>query len=195
METLLSDADLVRNLRGGDVQAFDLIYMRYAARLHAFGYKYLRSQDEAEELVQSVFLKVWEKRSILEDSLSFKSFLFTIAYHDICKQFRNRKYSRELAVRLELENSAASYDTERELEYESLLERVDRLLDRLPPKQRAVFLKSRMEGKSAREIAAELGLSTGSVDNYNSATLRFLRTHLKTEGVPLLLFLSLVGRV
>lgn len=194
METLPTDADLVRNLRGGDVKAFDLIYMRYAARLHAFGRKYLRSQDEAEELVQSVFLKVWEKRSTLEDSLSFKSFLFTIAYHDICKQFRNRKYSRELAARLQLENSTASHDAERQLEYASLLEKVDRLVARLPEKQRAIFLKSRKEGKSAREIAAELGLSPGSVDNYNSATLRYLRTHLKTEGVPVLLFLCLMGR-
>ena len=192
MEILPSDADLVRKLRDGDVNAFDLIYMRYAARLHAFGLKYLRSREEAEELVQSVFLKIWEKRRTLDVSFSFKSFLFTIAYHDICKLFRNRKYFRELTARLLLENSLVTNETENRLEYESLLEKVDQLVDNLPEKQRVVFLKSRKEGKTAREIAAELGLSPGSVDNYNSATLRYLRTHLKAEGIPVLLFLGLL---
>ncbi len=195
MEISSSDAELVRNLRDGDVKAFDLLYLRYSTRLHSFGFKYLRSQEEAEELVQSVFLRLWEKRRTLDPSLSFKSFLFTIAYHDICKLFRSRKYFRELTAQLLMENSAVTNDPADHFANTSLLERVYQLVDNLPEKQRAVFLKSRKEGKTAREIATELGLSAGSVDNYNSATLRYLRMHLKAEGFSTILLMCILGRV
>src|SRR5690606_25785491 len=103
------------------------------------------SQEETEELVQSVFLKIWEKRSTLDPSSSFKSFLFTIAYHDICKCFRNRKYLRELTTYLLQESPVAATDTDDSLAHQELLDKIYRLVDSLPEKQRTVFLKSRKE--------------------------------------------------
>jgi len=91
-----NDIELVEKLQKGDVEAFDLIYDKYSGKLYSFGLKYLRSNSEAEELVQSVFLKVWENYKNLKKESSFKSYLFTIAYNDICKLFRKRNYHHKI---------------------------------------------------------------------------------------------------
>jgi RNA polymerase sigma-70 factor (family 1) len=191
LETLPIEREIVQRLKGGDVKAFDELYRRYSYRLFAFGLGYLKSREDAEELVQSVFLKLWETRDSLIAESPLKSFLFTIAYNKICNLFRKRRHHREfLAEALRCEPNISN-DVETSIEIRFFLDRVYELVDKLPEKQRAAFLKSRKEGKSTREIAEELGLSSGSVDNYNSETLRFIRTHLKQEGMAIILCMSL----
>jgi RNA polymerase sigma-70 factor (family 1) len=186
-----TDNELVVSLQKGDVEAFDLIYAKYSGKLYAFGLKYLRSKEEAEELVQSVFLKLWENHKNLRKELSFKSYLFTIAYNDICKLFRKRNYKQRFISETIYENSQLSSESEEELDYKSLLERVQKIIEKLPERQKSIFVKSRQEGKSSKEIAEEVGLTSGTVDNYISESLKFIRIRLRNEDFALLLFVSL----
>jgi len=186
-----TDIELIEKLRIGDVDAFDLVYQRYAGKLYAFSLKYLKSKEESEELVQSVFLKVWENQKNLKKDTSFKSYLFTIAYNEICNLFRRRKYQQNLITKIETESSEASGETEDQIEFRFVTEQVDQIIARLPEKQKTIFLKSRQEGKSNKEIADELGLSRGTVDNYISESLKFIRSNLKDKHFSTLLFISL----
>jgi len=186
-----TDIELIEKLRIGDVDAFDLVYQRYAGKLYAFSLKYLKSKEESEELVQSVFLKVWENQKNLKKDTSFKSYLFTIAYNEICNLFRRRKYQQNLITQIETESSEASGETEDQIEFQFVAEQVDQIIARLPEKQKTIFLKSRQEGKSNKEIADELGLSRGTVDNYISESLKFIRSNLKDKHFSTLLFISL----
>lgn len=188
---LPTEAQLVMRLKSGDVKAFDELYGRYAGRLYAFGFRYLKSREDTEELVQSVFLKLWETRDSLIVESPLKSFLFTIAYNNICNLFRKRRYHREFLAEALRSESTLSDDLQTSIEIRFFLERVYELVEKLPENQRAAFLKSRKEGKSTREIADELGLSAGSVDNYNSETLRFIRNHLKQDGLAALVYAAL----
>ena len=185
------DIELAERLQKGDVEAFDLIYEKYSGKLYAFGLKYLRSTDDAEELVQSVFLKLWENHKNLRKESSFKSYLFTIAYNDICKLFRKRNYEQTFINDTLYENSQSSSEVEESINYQSVMERVLQIVDKLPERQKNIFLKSRQEGKSTKEIAEEVNLSPGTVDNYISESLKFIRIHLHKENIPVLLFLSL----
>jgi len=185
------DIELVERLQKGDVEAFDLIYEKYSGKLYAFGLKYLKSTEEAEELVQSVFLKLWENYKILKKELSFKSYLFTIAYNDICKLFRKRNYRQKFIDDTLYENSQFSSEIEEGIDYHSVLEQVELIVNKLPEKQKTIFLKSRKEGKSTKEIAEEVGLSPGTVDNYISESLKFIRRRLQNENMPVLLLFSL----
>ena len=185
------DIELVERLQKGDVEAFDLIYEKYSGKLYAFGLKYLKSTAEAEELVQSVFLKLWENYKILKKELSFKSYLFTIAYNDICKLFRKRNYRQKFIDDSLYENSQFSSEIEEGIDYHSVLEQVEQIVNKLPEKQKTIFLKSRKEGKSTKEIAEEVGLSPGTVDNYISESLKFIRRRLQNENMPVLLLFSL----
>ena len=192
MAPITDDIELVKRLQKGDVEAFDLIYEKYSGKLYAFGLKCLRSEAEAEELVQSVFLKLWENHKILNADLSFKSWLFTISYNDICKLFRRRKYLRKFVDESLYENLNTAPDLSERIDYKSLLERVHLIINKLPEKQKTIFLKSREEGKTTKEIASEIGLSPGTVDNYISNSLKFIRSQLLDEDFAFLILFSLL---
>lgn len=185
------DIDLVLKLQKGDVEAFDMVYEKYAGKLYSFTLKYLKSTSETEELVQSVFLKVWENHRTLRKDSSFKSYLFTIAYNEICNTFRRRSHLQKFIDEQLLENSRTSSETEELIEYNSILEQVNKIIAKLPERQRTIFLKSREEGKSNKEIASELGLSSGTVDNYVSESLKFIRNNLQDKNFSALLLFSL----
>lgn len=187
-----TDVELVERLQTGDVEAFDLIYVRYSGKLYRFGLKYLRSSAEAEELVQSVFLKIWENRKILKKEFSFKSFLFTIAYNDICKLFRKKNYLRKFINDSLAENPYRSFKIDDRIDFQSVIERVKKIVNILPERQRTIFKKSREEGKTTKEIAAELELSPGTVDNYISESLKFIRSRLCKEDLSFILFFSIL---
>ena len=182
---------MVEKLQKGSVETFDLIYEKYSGKLYSFALKYLRSKADAEELVQSVFLKLWENRKNLIKEFSFKSYLFTIAYNDICKLFRKRNYLQKFISDTLYENSQSSSETEDGINYRSVLERVQQIIDKLPERQKTIFLKSRQECKSTKQIAEEVDLSPGTVDNYISEALKFIRNRLRNENLPVLLFFSL----
>lgn len=191
LKLVLSDIELVEKLQKGNVEAFDLIYEKYSHKLYAFGLKYLRSTDDAEELVQSVFLKLWENYKNLKKEASFKSYLFTIAYNEICNLFRKRNYLQKFISDILYENAQTSSQTENSIDYKSVLEQVQLIIESLPDRQKTIFLKSRNEGKSTKEIALELGLSPGTVDNYISESLKFIRSRLRKENLSLILFFFL----
>ncbi len=191
MNSWPEDIELIGRLQHGDVEAFDILFSKYSGNLYRFGNKYLRSGADAEELVQSVFLKVWEGRKNLKKEFSFRSFLFTIAYNDICKLFRRRNYLQKFISDTLADNPDLSDNSAERIEYQSVLDRVKQIIDMLPERQKTIFLKSREEGKSTKEIAAELDLSPGTVDNYISEALRFIRFRFKSENLALLLFFFL----
>jgi RNA polymerase sigma-70 factor (family 1) len=185
------DRDLVEKLQSGDVESFDIIYNKYSGKLYSFGLKYLKSTDEAEELVQSVFLKVWENYKNLKKEASFKSYLFTIAYNEICNLFRKRNYQQKYIEDTVYVNSQSSFGIEDNIHYQSVLDHIQKIIDKLPERQKLIFLKSRVDGKSTKEIADEVGLSPGTVDNYISEALKFIKSRLPNEQLPFLLFFSL----
>ena len=191
MKLTPDDGDLVERLLRGDVEAFDSIYYKYSGKLYAFGLKYLRSSAEAKELVQSVFLKVWENHKSLKKETSFKSYLFTIAYNDICKLLRKRNYQQKFIDDTLYENAQSSYEIETGIDSQSVLDQVQQIVNKLPERQKNIFLKSRQEGKSTKEIAEEVGLSIGTVDNYISKALKSIRSRMHNEILLILLFFSM----
>jgi len=123
--------------------------------------------------------------------LSFRSYLFTIAYNDICKLFRKRNYLQKFISDNLYENSQSSSRTEEGIEFQSVFNRVQEIVNKLPERQRVIFRKSKLEGKPTKEIAEELRLSPGTVDNYISEALKFIRNRLCKEDFALLLIASL----
>jgi RNA polymerase sigma-70 factor (family 1) len=185
------DIELVLKLQKGDVEAFDQVYQKYAGKLYGFTFKYLKSTEETEELVQSVFLKVWENYKTLKKESSFRSYLFTIAYNEICNTFRRRSHLRKFIDEQLNENAQTTNETDELIDYNSIRGQVDQIIARLPERQRSIFLKSRQEGKSNKDIANELGLSSGTVDNYISESLKFIRSNLQDKKISALLLFSL----
>jgi len=187
----VAETELVERLKKGDLVAFDMIYDMYAGRLYAFSMKYLKSSDEAEELVQCVFMKVWENYKRLDRNLSFKSFLFTIAYNEICRHFRRKSYLKKYIDETLLTGKLSDTAPEEGTEFQSLLAEVEKIIAGLPDTQKKAFIMCKIDGKPAKEVADGLGLSPGTVDNYVSATIRMIRSRLARENLSVILFAAL----
>lgn len=184
------DNGLVKLLQKGNVLAFDSLFQVYSPKLFGFALKYLKNETDAEELVQEVFVIVWENRQILKSELSFKSYLFTIALNKIRKHFNQKatslRYIETLNYESEVTDSQLIQDN-----YESVLQQINLIIEQMPQRRREIFVKSKLEGKSSKEIAIELDITTGTVDNQVSDALRFIRSQLKKENIALLLFVVL----
>jgi RNA polymerase sigma-70 factor (family 1) len=180
---------LVKDLSKGNILAFNQLYKGYSSRLYRFALGYMKSEAEAEEIVQDVFTTIWEKRADLKEELSFKSFLFTIAFNKIKKHFRARTYLAEYF------KSEAGDDldmnTTQEVSYDSLYQFLLKIVDQLPERRKEIFIKSRFEGLSIKEISEEMKISHKTVENQLTDALRFIRTNLNRESIPVLLFFVL----
>ncbi|MBN1683320.1 RNA polymerase sigma-70 factor [Candidatus Bathyarchaeota archaeon] len=185
-----NDVTLVKDLSKGNILAFNILFKKYGSRLYRFAFGFLKSEAESEELVQEVFTRVWEKRSGLRKELSFKSYLFTIAYNIIMKYFRTQKYIYEYY------NSKIYCDldiqTSQKISYDSLHQYLTELVNKLPEKRREIFIKSRLEGMRIKEIADEMGISHKTVENQLTNALKYIRQHFNKENILFVLLLILI---
>jgi len=184
-----SEFQLVKNLRNGSVLAFNTLFHHYGNRLYQFSLKYLKSEEEAEELVQEVFTKVWEKRSELKAELSFNSYLFTIAFNVIRKYFRRKTYLTDY-LNSKVKDDL-NLDTVNKINYDSLKKHLDNLVSSLPQRRKEIFIKSRYEGFTVREIADDMKISKKTVENQLTEALRFIRSHLSREHLAGIIFFCL----
>jgi RNA polymerase sigma-70 factor (family 1) len=186
---LQNEPQLVRNLAKGNLLAFNTLYKEYSSRLYRFAIGYLKSEAEAEELVQEVFTIIWEKRADLKEELSFKSFLFTIAFNIIKKHFRTKMYLCEYL------KSGIGDDidmqTTQEVTYDSLYLYLKGLVNQLPGRRKEIFIKSRFEGHSIKEIAEDMNISHKTVENQLTDALKFIRTNLMRESISVILYFFL----
>ncbi len=182
------DHSLVQLLQKGNVVAFDSLFEVYSPKLFGFAMKYFRNESDAEELVQDVFVQVWEHRQSLKSEFSFKSYLFTIALNQIRKHFNKKAVSLRYLESLQTEAAITTNESLNNDDYETILQQINLIVGQLPPRRREIFMKSKLEGKSSKEIAAELNISPGTVDNQVSEALRFFRVRLNHESLPLLVF-------
>jgi RNA polymerase sigma-70 factor (ECF subfamily) len=192
MKNTQSNTELVKLLKKGDMAAFDAIYTMYCHKLHGFVMRYLKQQEDAEGIVQEVFIKIWEARSKIDIYQSFESFLFTIAYNTTISLLRKRvseSKSREYLKTVQQIDSADNVIDE--LQYQELNDQVRSVLEQITPRQKEIYLLSREEGLKHKEIAQQLNISENTVKNHLVTTLKFLRSKIDNNLTVNILFLCL----
>jgi len=170
-------------LKKGDSKAFDALFASYGKRLYHFTYAYLKSKEEAEGVVQEVFLRIWRNRQKLKPDLSFKAYLFKIAYHCILEVFKQNS-SRQFYLH-GITNEAVHF-TEKmneRLNYQMLLEKVDTLIAQLPPRQQEILIKRKKEDLPVKVIAGQLGISPKTVENHLTEALKKIRQGLGENNI------------
>lgn len=185
------DYHTVKNLKQGDIKAFDDLFNKYSPRLYNFSIKYLKSVEEAEEVVQEVFLYIWDKREGLKPDNSFNAYIFTIAYNIIKKQFikksRDNAYKDDLIYTLlQQENNL-----DNTIDYKFLLEKVELIINALPARRKEIFIKRKYDGLSVKQIAEELGISPNTVENQLASAQKQILIELQKEKLAGLIFFML----
>jgi RNA polymerase sigma-70 factor (family 1) len=184
-----SESELIKALSKGEIKAFNDLFQIYGNRIFRFALGYLKSEPDAEELVQNVFLKVWERRIELKEDLSFKAYLFTIAFNIIRKHFTQKALTHKYIEQHIVNDS--DVDTVHNIDYNSTKILIDRIVDQLPPKRKIVFIRNRIEGFTVKEIAQELGTSPKTVENQLGEALKFVREHLRKEHLGAIIYFIL----
>lgn len=192
MNTNKSNTELLNLLKNGDMKAFDIIYKKYSRRLYGFVFRYIKQEADTEEIVQEVFVKIWQSRDKINIYSSFESFLFTIAHNATVNLLKKRATEQKYVEHIKsLQQVDETYELTDEIQYKELMHKFHRLLNELSPRQKEIFQLSREEGLSHKEIAEKLGISVQTVKNHLVTTLSFLKSKLDNGLLISGLFISL----
>ncbi len=180
-----SDLELIEGLKAGNEKSFETIYNRYSSKLYSAAYNILRNKEVCEDLVQELFIDLWTKRDKLE-ILNLKSYLYRSIRNKVLMVLRLGRITLGLDV---VEMLIDEYATDGHLIEKEMKESLDRGISALPEKCREIFVLSRKDQLSRKEIASQLNISVKTVENQLTNALKRLRTSL---GDFLLLAIALL---
>lgn len=182
----MDEQEAILQLKDDNREAFSFLYKRYWKKVYNFTKLYILSSETSEEIVQEVFIKLWESRKFIDVEKNFDGYLFIITRNLIFNLAR-KDFNHTFYQTTVLEAMDESYSIEEELETSDLREYISSLLATLPPRQQEVFSLSRDKHLTYKEIAEKLKISEKTVEHHMSEALKFLRKNLKLYS----LFVSL----
>lgn len=184
-DTIRDESALISSIREGDAKAFDVVFKHYSDKIYRFSFGFLKSKEDAEEIVQEVFIKLWDNRSTLRLDTQFSSFLFTIAHHGILNQIRKNKNGIKAMTVKRAGQPVHNVHVEEELISSEYEQQAQAAISSLPPQRKKIFQLSRESHLSYSEIASELKISPKTVEVHISQALKDIRRHLVKVGITL----------
>lgn len=185
------DSKLISGLRKDDHDSFQQLFEYYSFPLFKFAIGYLKSKELSEDLVQEVFLKIWNNRKDIKTNTSFQSYLFTIALNAVRKYFNKVSQQNDYKHQVLIDLSNIQSDLDKNLDYESLLEKLDEFISQMPEKRREVFIKKKFEEKSLKEIAEELSITPKTVEYHITEAMKYLKNEFERFNLHGILFFQL----
>jgi RNA polymerase sigma-70 factor (ECF subfamily) len=182
---------LISRVAQGDKDAFTLLFHAYKDKLFSFVHDITGSTAKAEDIVQEVFLKIWEKQHHLSQIDNFNAYLFRMCRNYAIDQFR--KLNREILLHsslLQQDNISMAGADEAVLQKE-LRQKLQEAVDQLPPQQKRVFILHKEKGFKLLEIAEELDLSVSTVQNHLFRAVGNIRHYLNTMYPDISLYIML----
>jgi RNA polymerase sigma-70 factor (family 1) len=183
-------AFLLQQLKHGSEPAFNTLYRLHSRMLLGNIRNLVKDQEVAKELLQDLYLKVWENRETIETDKSFKSFLFTIGRNMVYDYLR--RVSLDKKAKLKLMAGALEFysHSEEDLDFKESKEVLQTAVNTLPPQCRQVYTLSKLEGKSHQEISQQLGISISTVNNQMVKANKVVRSFLFHNRDLTIIFLT-----
>lgn len=178
-ENAYNEVELIAEMKQGDADAFTQLFKRYREQVFTFSFALTKSRETAEDLVQEVFSKLWERRDQIDTLQSFQGYVKRITYNHVMSFFRKVKLEKALQQELYIntrllgleQQQAEAFNTESVRFYNMLVEL-------LPAQRKKAYLLSRDEGLSYEAIAGAMGISKNTVRNHIAEALHFIRERM-----------------
>ncbi|AIM36839.1 hypothetical protein KO02_09110 [Sphingobacterium sp. ML3W] len=176
------DKILITRLKNSNIEAFNAIYWKYQSRLYANIYKLLKNSDATKDILQDVFVTLWEKRNDIDSNREIIGWLFTVSYNKSINLLKNNirkslifdEYNEDLQV-----ETNDTVDVEKDH-----LDLLDKAINQLSPQKRKVFDLCKLQGKTYEETAIELNISKHTVKEYLSGAVANVKSYVRLNGQP-----------
>lgn len=189
---LISENIIYHKVKNGDQEAFFVLFQKYYQPLFLFALKFV-DDDQAKDIVQDCFYKLWRNRVKTEITTSVSAYLFTIVKNSCLKSLMNEKKKNRQhdRIRLILKNEELQFyvNSEKSILEFGIRDRIEKVIRQMPEKCCEVFKKSRFEGLSNKEIAESFNISIKAVEKHISKALQLFREEFKDILTLLLLFI------
>ncbi|MCT2561832.1 RNA polymerase sigma factor [Chryseobacterium herbae] len=161
----INEKDLLLRLRDGDEYAFESLYRTYSRRILIGVVRFVKDEDQAQEILQDVFIRIWNHRKNIDPDKSFQSYLFSIANNLVRDFFRKAAHDRKLQASLIARGTELYDHIETALYHKETTAILHSAIETLPLQRKTIFTLCRLEGKSYDEVASIMGITVSTVGN------------------------------
>lgn len=185
----IKDIDLINALKNGDTKAYTFLVNNYHHKLCVYAFSLTNDNDLSEDIVQNVFMAIWNKKHKLKEDFVIKSYLYKSVYNEFIDQYRKEKTLLALEKKY-FDALRSIVEDEDENSLEKLIKMVKQEIENLPPKCKQTFLLSKQDGLTNVEIAEYLNISIKSVEAHITKAFFLLRKAVgeKVNSILFLLF-------
>ena len=185
---------LILLLNNGDEAAFEKLYNLYSIRILQKLLLILKDEETARELLQDIFLTIWEKRLNIDAEKSLRCYLFRIAENRIVDVFRRAARDRKLRERLVNASVSLCYQTEDAVTFKESNTLLHQAINNLPPQRKKIFVLCRMEGKTYEEAGKIVGVSPGTINDHMVKAVRTLKASFAAADLVIFCFMAVLAR-
>ena len=158
--------------------SLEVLFNYYYPRLYEFSKSFLKLEQGIDDILQEVFIRIWQNRKKIKDPATFNSYIFTITRNLLLNELRSRLNQNKLKEEIRKLATAQEYITYDQTQYKELKNKLEQVIEELPDRQKEVFILSRTEGLSHKEIASKLQITTKTVEYHISLAIKSLEVHL-----------------
>lgn len=190
----IDERSLLGRTAQGDQAAFKIIYEAYQSQVLTFANKYLKSRQRSEEVMQEVFLRLWNLKDKLNDINDLENYILTVTRNKAFDTLRQQKRETRFVQPIEDHNDVSENNTEEKILLEDTRQLLEKGIALLPPQQKLVYQLCHQQGLKYEEVAAELGISPKTVHTHMKLALGTLRTYMSqnTDLAVLLIILKII---
>ncbi|MDB5086383.1 MAG: polymerase sigma-70 factor [Mucilaginibacter sp.] len=182
-----SESTVINLIKEGNERAFEKVFREYFKSLHAYAYIFIKDDEQAEEIVQNIFCRIWEKREQLKTDGSLKAYLYRSIHNESVNYLKHQKTRAAFQLHYSNEDQTTGEASEKIMAAE-LDGHIQKALNELPLQCRIIFQLSRFENLKYKQIADQLNLSVKTVESQMGKALKVLRLKL-AEFLPIVLYI------
>jgi RNA polymerase sigma-70 factor (ECF subfamily) len=176
------DKTLLALVATGNREAFTQLYTTHLNNLYRFIFLYTKSKEESEEILQDLFIKIWENREKLPEVDSFKNYIFRMAKNKMLDTIRHLQTRQRVFAEIKRTKEIAEFTTTDQCVYREYYQVVQQAIEKLPPKRKLIFRLNIENGLSPDEIAQKLSISKSVVQKQTYKASDFVREYLLKHG-------------
>ena len=191
---IVDEKVLLLQLKTGNEQAFEQLYNLYSVRLHGFLLKLVKDDEIAQDLLQDIFIKIWENRETFDTRKNFRPYLFRVAENSVIDFFRKVACNKKLEMKLSLAFNEVYSHIEETIFSRENGAILNQAIEQLPPQCKLVFTLCKLEGKSYKEVSQMLGISVATISNHLQKAAQVIRQKVLLSDYMAVVFAYLINR-